>query len=162
MTRKNTCRILFLLAISIYLQACNATRMVKIDSSPSGADIIADGKHIGITPMEINAEEVFPPRWISGSYMVKGSLELQKEGCSKAEMSVDDLVLSKDISRTLDCKQDMIIKEKSEQASTVNSSSMITEEDIEQRLNKLKNIYDKGLITKQEYQEQRLRILNQL
>jgi len=154
-------KVLFLLGVSIYLQACGGTRMVNVDSVPSGANVIADGKHIGTTPMQFSAEEVFPAHWYSGSYMVKGSLELEKEGCNKMEMSVNDFVLSKDINKTLDCKQDLVIKEGAE-APVVDSSSTKTEKDVEERLNQLKDIYEKDLITKEEYQEQRLRILNQL
>jgi hypothetical protein len=165
MIQKITCRkskILLLLVMSIYLQACGGTRTVKIDSTPSGASVIADGRHIGTTPMQIDAEEVFPPRWYSGNYMVKGNLALQKEGCNKVIMSVDDAVLSKGINKTLDCQQDAVITEGAKQAPVVNSNAVMTEQDVEQRLNKLKKIYDKGLISKEEYQEQRLRILNQL
>lgn len=165
MIQKITCRkskILLLLVMSIYLQACAGARTVKVDSTPSGASVIADGRHIGTTPMQFDAEEIFPPRWYAGNYMVKGNLELQKEGCNKVIVSVNDAVLSNDINKTLDCQQDAVITEKVKQAPTKNSDAVVTEQGVEQRLNKLKTIYDKGLITKEEYQEQRLRILNQL
>ena len=133
MTQKTTYRkskILFLLGMSVFLQACGGTRMVKIDSEPPGANVIADGKHIGTTPMQIDTEMVFPPRWYGGSYMVKGNLELQKEGCNKIDMSVNDLVLSKDINKTLDCNQGMVKNNEAKQAPVVNTDAVMTEQDI--------------------------------
>jgi len=165
MTQKTTYRkrkILFLLGMSVFLQACNETRMVKIDSAPPGANVIADGKNIGTTPMQFDAEAIFPPHWYGGSYMVKGNLQLEKEGCNKIDMSVDDRLLSKDINKTLDCKQGVVINDEAKQAPVVNPDAVMSEQDIEQRIDKLKDIYDKGLITKEEYQEQRQRILNQI
>lgn len=149
---------LLLAAVTLLLGACTSGHMITIDSEPTGAEILANSKPIGKTPRQIVPDEVFPPRWIGGSYMVKGKLVLEKEGCRKYEMDVNDLVLSKDIKATLDCNGTM-----QQPASTkVVPGEASADQGVEQRLQKLKALYDKGVITEQEYQAQRKRILDNI
>ena len=144
-----------------FISACASERLVTIDSSPQGADVIADGKKIGVTPMKVIPDDVFPPRWIGGSYMVKGNLELVKQDCEPVSMEVNDNVLSKPVNKELKCTQQASVAPAvtSENAS---SPQPKTNKNVEQRLEKLKGLHDKGLITDQEYQTQRQRILNEL
>ena len=99
-----------LLSVSlVFLQGCGSGRKgITIDSDPRGADILADGKNIGKTPMEIQQDDVFPPRWYGRTYMVKGKLEIQKEGCEGFNMEVNDFVLSSDINASLKCAPGMM------------------------------------------------------
>jgi hypothetical protein len=141
--------------------ACASNRLVTIDSKPQGADVIADGKKIGVTPLEITPDEVFPPRWIGGSYMVKGKLELNKQNCEPLSMEVNDNVLSKSLSKELTCS------EQGGAVPTVEAEPGLphaqkTKTNVEQRLEQLKGLHEKGLVSDQEYQAQRQRILNEL
>ena len=164
----------------LLLQGCGSGRKgITIDSDPQGADILADGKNIGKTPMHIKQDDVFPPHWYGRNYMVKGVLEIQKEGCEGVSMEVNDLVLSKDIRKSLTCKPgmkqkapvaDKPVKQKGapvvaapaavEPKPAARSSSVDTE--IENRLSKLKDLRDRGVISSKEYTEQRKRILESI
>lgn len=150
-----------LLVCVFYISGCASNRLVTIDSKPQGADVIADGKKIGVTPIEIMPDDVFPPRWIGSSYMVKGKLELVKQDCEPVSMEVNDAVLSKPVSKDLKC---------SEQSKTVpavaaepvSAAKQAKNANIEQRLEQLQGLHNKGLISDEEYQAQRQRILSEL
>ena len=169
-----------LLASSLlFLQGCGSRKPITISSQPEGADIIADGKNIGKTPMQIDQDEVFPPRWHGSAYMVKGQLEMQKDGCDPVTMNVNDMVLSKDINKELKCRPSALATpekpapavpakpatsapaaESSPLASTAGGPA--TTDEIEERLARLKQLRDRGVISAQEYAAQRKRILDSL
>lgn len=178
-----------LLSSLLLLQGCGSGRKgITIDSDPQGADILADGKNIGKTPMHIKQDDVFPPHWYGRSYMVKGTLEIQKEGCEGVSMEVNDLVLSKDIRKSLTCKPGMLQKApvadkpekkkpvtqkpaaqkaapvavpaKPESKPAVRAGSV--DDEIEKRLSRLKGLLDRGVISSKEYTEQRKRILESI
>jgi len=150
---------LIIMVNSILLMSCASNRLITIDTNPQGAKVIADGREIGITPLKIEPDEAFPPRWFGGSYLVKGNLELKKPECEPVSMKVNDMILSKDVTRKLNCSDasdnNSKTKPQSTKAMTINST-------IEQRLEKLNRLNTKGLISGEEYKTQRRRILNEL
>jgi hypothetical protein len=150
-----------LLMSLVYLTACASNRLVTIDSSPQGADVIADGKKIGVTPIEIMPDDVFPPRWIGSSYMVKGKLELVKQGCEPLSMEVNDYVLSQPVSKDLKCTEQTKLAP-AVAAKPESPAKPETKNNIEERLEQLQGLHNKGLISDQEYQAQRQRILSEL
>jgi hypothetical protein len=170
----------FLSSSLLLVQGCGSGRKgITIDSDPQGADILADGKNIGKTPMHIKQDDIFPPHWYGRNYMVKGKLEIRKEGCEGVSMEVNDLVLSKDIRKSLTCKPGMMqkapvadkpAKQKAavplavpaavEPKPAAKASSADTE--IEKRLSRLKDLRDRGVISSREYTEQRKRILESI
>jgi len=145
----------------VYLAACGSNRLVTIDSSPQGANVIADGKKIGVTPIEIMPDDVFPPRWIGSSYMVKGKLELIKQDCEPLSMEVNDYVLSQPVSMDLKCTAQSKVAP-AVAAEPGSPAKQATKNNLEERLEQLQGLHDKGLISDQEYQNQRQRILSEL
>jgi hypothetical protein len=179
LNRSNRILVVGLLFSSLLLlQGCGSRKPITISSQPEGADIIADGKNIGKTPLKISQDDVFPPRWHGTSYMVKGKLELKKAGCDPFSMNIDDMKLSKDISADLKCRPGAVSTPAvSEPAVAVprpnepanGSTSIVTQpvkptttDAIEQRLERLKELRDRGAITADEYAAQRKRILDSL
>lgn len=154
-----------LVCFSLVLAGCNSlptlstigSKEITINSTPEGADINADGKLIGKTPMKIIPDDVFPPRWKGSSYLVSGTLGINKPGCKAFEMPVSDPVLSKDIKVDLECDPNYQppTPVETEQSITVKASA-------EERLDYIDNLLKKGKITQQEYQAIRQRILNSL
>lgn len=149
------------LVSSILLMSCETNRVITIDSAPQGARVIADGRDIGKTPLKIEPDDVFPPRWIGSNYMVKGKLELKKLQCEPVSVKVNDLVLSKDISQQLTCSEKQVTQTNAP-ANPQNGKSLPRKDNITQRLEKLNQLHKKGLVTDEEYKTQRLRILNEL
>ncbi len=184
--QRNILVIGLILSSFLFLQGCSGRKGITIDSEPQGADIVADGKNIGKTPLQIKQDDVFPPRWYGTSYMVKGKLEIQRDGCDSFNMDVNDFILSKDIKANLNCRpgatqsmnqpapQSDMPKEKGTKAvSEVPAPTPVTAEpastkprtaddDIEQRLLRLKDLRDRGVITSKEYADQRKRILDSI
>jgi len=179
-----------ILSSLLFLQGCGSGKKgITIDSEPQGADILADGKNIGKTPMHIKQDDVFPPHWYGSSYMVKGELEINKDGCEGFSMKVNDAVLMDDIKASLKCSPGMMkaapaAAEPVEKAvndtpaastaepvkpaapakadSTVTPKPVTMDADIEGRLTKLKSLRDRGVISADEYSAQRKRILDSL
>ena len=150
-----------ILISSVLLMSCATSRVVTIDSQPQGASIIANGKEIGKTPLKIEPDEIFPPRWIGGSYMVEGKLELKKSECDSVSMKVNDAVLSNDISQKLACS-DKQINQSNTSAKPQDENALPKNEIITQRLENLNQLHKKGLVTDEEFKSQRQRILNDL
>jgi len=156
---------LIILVNSILLMSCASNRLITIDTNPQGAKVIADGREIGITPLKIEPDEAFPPRWFGSSYLVKGNLELKKSECEPVSMKVNDRILSKDITRQLDCsdKSDTPTNQTNDVPARKNDNQALPiKDDITQRLEKLNQLHEKDLISNEEYQTQRQRILNEL
>lgn len=142
----------------LLMQGCAANRVITIDSDPQGATVLADGKQIGETPVQINPDDVFPARWYSGTYMVKGKLTMDKQGCEQFNMDVGDHVLSKDIKASLECSAAALQAPAAEGSAA--KATGAAPPSTEQRLKELQDLHDKGLISEQEYKIQRQRILD--
>lgn len=176
---KSIATVLFIFSL-LFLQGCGSGKKgITIDSNPQGANVIADGKQIGVTPIHITQDEVFPAHWYGTSYMVKGELKINKDGCEGYSMKVNDAVLMNDITASLKCSPEAMkatpaaIKPAADEA--VKKSPVATakpaaaaqapvamDAGIEERLTKLKSLRDKGVISADEYTAQRKRILDSL
>jgi len=152
---------------------------VTIKSRPVNAQIFVDGEMIGHTPKEINPNEVFPARWKNMTLQAEGNLTLKKQGCKTYTMKVNDSVLIQGIDVVLECSDAIAQEQVKQHAPKMAPAPMMqtipavapapapvpqktTETAIEQRLNKIKSLRDKGVISEQEYQQNRTRILGEL
>jgi len=146
----------------LLLQGCAGigSKPITLSSEPQGAEVFADGRSLGRTPLTITQADAFPPRWHGTSYMVKGRLELRKAGCETKRLEVNEGMLLHDIHVQLNCRPGSVtrVAPASEPASPVPAS----EPDIASRLRKLKELLDQGLIDRQEYRQQRKRILDSI
>ncbi len=146
---------------------------VTIKSRPVNAEIYVDGEMIGHTPKNIDPNEVFPARWKNMTLTADGKLTLKKQGCKTYTMKVNDSVLIQGVDIALECS-DAIAQEQVQQrapvaapvqaipAAPAPAPKKTTESAIEQRLSKIKSLRDKGVISEQEYQQTRTRILSEL
>ncbi len=150
-----------ILVSSVLLMSCESNRVVTVDSYPQGAHVIANGKDIGKTPLKIEPDDVFPPRWFGSNYTVKGKLEFKKPECELVSIKINDSILSKDISQQLTCS-DKQVTQTNAPANLQNKKALPMNDNIPQRLEKLTQLHRKGLVTDKEYKTQRLRILNEL
>jgi hypothetical protein len=147
-------------------------RKITIDSVPQGATIIATGREVGKTPLTVNPDDIFPPHWRGGSYLVSGQLKLTKPGCDSHLMEVNDPVLSKNIKIRLKCDpsysapvQPVQRVQPASRIQPVSTPKPVKQEypaTIESRLDRIDALLKKGKISKEEYQEIRRRILDSL
>ena len=126
----------------------------SVTSTPSGATVFANILELGKTPLKHNLYDAFPGGWQNSIYQAQGVLIVKKEGCKDYTLKVGDLILSKPIHAELECSE----VSKPVKMTPVNVPRSSTE----QRLKDAEALFKKGLITKEEYQKTRERILSEL
>ncbi len=120
----------------------------QVSSKPAGATVYIMGKEVGKTPLDVATNQLFPisyPKELESKF---GKIELKYPGCEPYIKPVSGRILADGLKAKLDCAS---------QASPVTATRTPHE-----RLRQLKSIYDEGLISKEEYQEKRQSILNEL
>jgi hypothetical protein len=129
------------------LHGCGSVKtdpdMISIGSEPTGATVYAMGKAIGVTPLVVRQEVVFPLTYSPEKRDMYGAIMLQKEGCKDYKQRVSTADYRFGIKAKLDCGQ--------------NKS-----DSVEQRLRQLKDLHEKGLITDEEEKATRKRIMDAL
>jgi hypothetical protein len=129
---------------------------IKIQSEPSGAEVYVMGEKIGVTPLNINPKDVFPNTYQKEKEPLYGKVTLKKTGCSDFTRSVSSEISNVGLKAQLECTDmNAALAKTSKDAPRIN-------ETVEQRLDKIKNLLDKGLITEEEAKNARARILNDL
>ena len=163
---------ILLLPTLIILASCSAVpmkgSMTRVESVPAGADVIANGVKIGVTPMEIEPS-TFPASWNNWEYQASGVLILRKAGCEEYSVKVNDGILAKGIHANLNCSvvsrteaPSKIESQPAMQVQPKGSMPSAASSGVESRLMELQNLYKKGLITEEEYKATKKRILNEL
>lgn len=160
------------LAAMTLLPACAANRFgpidrITIDSEPQGAQVLVADKPVGVTPLAVVLDDVFPMRWTARTdkdtegfafYRRLDTLTIKKEGCDPYIAQVDSTDLARDIKINLKCDPNYkppVAVEPANPAPVQRS----TADNLEQRLQQLESLKQKGLITNDEYRVQRQRIL---
>jgi hypothetical protein len=138
----------------------------NVTSSPSGAEVYANGEKLGVTPLYYKLHKAFPAGWKNMMYQAQGVLMVKMDGCEDFKLQVNDYVLSNPIHAELVCSDKITPEEKStanqEVKSPVGEPVASPQSEIENRLNELEDLYERGLITREEYSETRKRILNEI
>lgn len=173
--------------VSVLSAGCSSVpidlRRIAIRSDPPGAEVLANGKKIGVTPLTIVPDRDFPPvmDWSNLVYQAKGVLTLRKAGCKPYSEPVNDSVLSKDISVRLDCSGPVAaapaqseppapsvppavapVSSGTEPRPAVRPAVPRHRLSVEARLRRLEKLHKDGLITDREYRTIRERILSGL
>jgi len=141
-----------------FLQGCAPLRsnpdMISVESDPSGAEVYVMGKKVGITPLEVRQIEVFPLTYNPGQQSLYGTIVLRYSGCHDYTQRVSTTAYGKGINAKLDCGQ--------KPAEAARTDRKEADALIEKRLQKLKELREKGLITEEEAKATRRRILEGL
>ena len=151
----------------LLLQGCagsfvKSEKPASVTSSPSGATVFANILELGKTPLKHNLYDAFPGGWQNSIYQAQGVLVVKKDGCKDYTLKVSDLILSKPIYAELKCDKVSTVEKPAPAATTQVESQTDKESGTEKRLNKLEGLHKKGLITKDEYQKNRERILSDI
>lgn len=128
----------------------------KIESDPTGAAVYVMGEKIGVTPIMISYKDVFPNIYPKEKVSVYGRITLKKEGCADFTRMVSAEISNAGLSAKLDCA-DMYPA-----SSKTSRDAPRSSETVEQRLDKIKDLLSKGLISEEEAKQARERILNDL
>lgn len=132
------------------LFAAAGDKPIKIESIPPGADVYVMGASIGVTPIQLNRDMVFPNLYPKEKESLYGKVTLRKAGCLDFTRTISTEIGNNGLHAQLDCG------DKSP------ATAPRTSETVEQRLDKVKDLLGKGLITVEEAKQARERILNGL
>ena len=129
---------------------------IKIESEPSGAEVYVMGEKIGVTPFKIHPKDVFPITYQKEKESLYGKVTLKKAGCSDFTRSISTEISNVGLQAQLECGDlNPALARTSKDAPRIN-------ETIENRLDKIKDLLNKGLITDEEAKNARARVLNDL
>jgi Short C-terminal domain len=166
---KHTLTTLLALAVTAALPGCATNGIgpadrITIDSEPRGAQVLVADKPIGVTPVVVALDDVFPMHWTSRTkkddegfafYRRLDTLTIKQPGCDTYSALVDTNDLAHDIKIHLKCdpnyKPPVATPAQPAEAST-----------LEQRLQRLDTLKQKGLISDAEYRAQRQRVLDEI
>ena len=159
-----------ILSASILLPGCAGysekhEKPANVTSNPSGAEVYADGKKLGVTPLHYKLYKAFPASWKDAMYQAHGVLTVKRDGCNDFTLDVNDYILSKPIHAELECteadKSASTITKTQDKDQSIAAPAAKTVGATEQRLKELEDLYSKGVITKDEYTATRERILSE-
>jgi hypothetical protein len=129
---------------------------IKIESVPSGAEVYVMGEKVGVTPLQINSQDVFPNTYPRNKESEYGRITLKKAGCSDFTRTVSGDISSAGLHAKLDCGNN------NPASPGTTAEAPRSSDTVEQRLDKIKDLLSKGLITEEEAKKARERILNEL
>lgn len=155
-------------------------RQITIDSVPQGATVLANGIEIGTTPLPIDPGKHYHASFTSGGstggiieFRYVGSLALKKPGCKDYSTQVNDNILSKDIDIQLDCDPAYrpVAAQPVTPAPVTPPAAVVapgipekqparTYSDAQERLLQIESLHNKGLLSDEEYQALRKRVLD--
>ena len=156
-------------ALTAILTGCAANSIgpvdsITIDSEPRGAEVLVSDKPIGVTPVVVVLDTVFPMHWTSRTkkddegfafYRRLDTLTIKRAGCDTYSALVDTSDLARDIKISLKCDPNY----KPPVATSAQPAEAST---IEQRLQRLETLKQKGLISDDEYRTLRKRVLGEI
>lgn len=164
-TIRSKVAVLGVTALALTLQGCLSIP-VNLRSDPAGATVLANGQVIGTTPMQIYADRVFPHKRKGLDWHREGTLTLERSGCTPETMEVDNDLLSRSLTVDLECRPDAPMVTASSalpaQPAAATRASPGVSGATAQRLEELEALRRQGLISVEEYQSIRKRILDQL
>lgn len=147
---------------------------VDITSDPAGADVYVMGSRVGLTPLTLDENTIFPLIYPGEKQALYGAVELRKAGCKSAMHRVSTRAVAKGVHVKLDCGEAARTEtstprqaQPSQPPVSANGQAQTTpvvkeKPGIEFRLKQVQDLRDKGLITEQEAREIRQRILGEL
>jgi hypothetical protein len=128
---------------------------LSVASEPAGATVYAAGKQVGVTPLEVRQQDVFPLVYASEQQDAYGTLLFKKDGCRDHTVRVNNAVIRKGVDVMLDCGQANLAKPPPGTAGMPPPS-------IRERILRLNELRDQGLISEEEYGALRRKILGEL
>ena len=128
--------------------AAAGEKSIKIESIPPGADVYVMGEKVGETPFQISRDKVFPHLYPREKESLYGKVTLRKPGCLDFTRTISTDIGNYGLHAQLDCGDTY------SSPSAAHVSAPPASETVEQRLDKIKELQSKGLIT-----EDRLRAI---
>ena len=155
------------IAATVLLPACAGPSVKQqeppsVTSTPSGADVYANGKKLGVTPLHYRLHTAFPAGWKNMMFQAQGVLMVKRDGCEDYTLEVNDYVLSRPVHAELVCGENIGPVSVQEPEPPGGVTGAATGDGVESRLKQLEDLFNRGIITESEYKTTRERMLNEL
>ena len=172
--RNRSTRLLLMLPLTALLGACatqgsffqESSSRLSIQSTPPGAQIWIMGKQQGTTPAHLPVSQVFPQVYRPDDQALYGQVRLVKDGCDPLTVAVSTSAVAAGIDAKLVCAETAAAMPVTPTASPRTSSATVTaprpSASARARLVELKELRQDNLISEQEYQRLRQRVLDTL
>lgn len=147
--------ILTLATIVFSLQAC--TVPITLKTRPQGATVIANGEVLGTTPLDIDPDELFPARFKGYQWEREGTLRFERAGCKPQSLPVNNESVKRSVRIDLDCEPGaaaMVPKPPAAESVQAPTASAL------ERLEELNVMKQRGLISEEEFQRMRQRVID--
>ena len=128
----------------------------QIESEPGGAEVYAMGEKVGVTPLQLDRKQVFPNVYPKEKESLYGRVTLKKPGCEDFTRPVSMKIASSGLRAELNCG------DAGQAASATPAQAPRAGETVEQRLEKIRDLLGKGLISEDEAKRARERILGDI
>jgi hypothetical protein len=125
-------------------------KIVQITSDPTGAEVLSNLERLGTTPLSTSKDEIMP-FWRSDMVPTYAVLTIRKSGFQDYKVRVSEYDMPDNINANLFPSP--------AQGQIINNETSGQKESIENRLAAIKRLYDKGTVTKDEYESKRKEIL---
>lgn len=160
---------------------------IEVTSEPAGAEVYVMGGKVGVTPLSLDQNLAFPLTYPSEKQALYGAVELRKAGCTPATQRIGTRALAKGLQIKLECGaaaapaatagpyqaaqpgQTPPVSSAASVAAPVQppapplaAPAVPQKPDMASRLRQVQELRDKGLITEQELQEVRKRLLGEI
>jgi len=132
---------------------------LSVRSEPA-ATVLVMGRDMGMTPLTIPVNAVFPAAYPPEQELLYGRITLQRQGCKDYVATVSGKVLSRGLDVQLDCAA--IAPPAAVPAPVASPAPAAEPASASQRLRQLDDIRRQGLISDEEYRQLRQRILDTL
>lgn len=158
----------------------SSSKQIRVTTNPPGATVYANDKVLGVTPLTITPGNEWNTGFVTGKdvgmvYQYTGTISIKKPGCDTYTAEVSDPMLFNDIAIDLNCDpsyrpsarmpsgDDQTAPAYAPAGTPAYPADWETPEEImARRLRRLEGLRSRGLITEDEYQDVRQRILNEL
>jgi hypothetical protein len=135
---------------------------IAVQSEPPGAVVIVMGQELGTTPLAIPVKSVFPAVYAPELEAQYGRIMVKKSGCSDYVTTVDGNVLGRGLKVQLECAATAAAPPETAAPTNLTPDTPPTTLMPGERLRQLDDIFRHGLISDEEYQQLRRRILDTL
>lgn len=130
-----------------------ADARTPVESSPSGAEVFVMGERVGTTPLELDDSLAFPLSYPPERRALYGKVVLRHEGCEEWQAPLSVKAARYGIVAELDCEPGVTPVEGSDEGAAPPPS-------LEQRLRRLDDLREEGLVDGAEWTRVRGRILD--
>lgn len=143
----------------------------KVDSAPVGASVLVLGEAMGQTPMLLTTSEVFPHSFDHDKQHLYGRIQLSHPGCEPFITTVSSRIISDGLNARLKCRDANQPQQQTDmsaqptaapQMATPIATPQTNTTGLKPRLQQLKELFEEGLISEEDYAAKRRQILEEL